>query len=139
MFQDGLSSGEDLELSLRISYNWPKIGFVKEPAAVYYWKRPGSLAARSMAQRMKIMFGIYDKHLEMSAHYDSYDDFVILLVRMMKSYLYKLYFEKHYEGIVEIISRYGQFLPFRWRWGIKFLHALWPPQAPYASKVSKLC
>ncbi|MCF7957214.1 MAG: glycosyltransferase [Phycisphaerae bacterium] len=137
MFREDVSYGEDLDLCLNISYHWPEIGFVRQPVAIYHWQRPGSLTFGRLENRIDGLIKVYDVHLELAKKYGVVDDLIVLICGMVKNCLLIMYQGDQNVGVGRLLAQYGRFLPFRWRWGIRFLKTFWPAHMPYAPKISR--
>ncbi len=120
MFEEGLSSAEELDLWLRVAYRWPQIGYVNRPLVTYVWNRPGSLAARPSLYRLGIVCGVLDKHLELSRRYDKYDEVKTLVARMIRDRLYDMYRQGQYSELKQLMARYGDILPARLKAKMRF-------------------
>jgi len=138
LFQVGLTSGEDLDMWLRIAYRWPGIGFVNRPLAVYNWKRPDSLAERPLMDRLHIVCNMLDHQLKLASQHGKLRDLKHLIKKMLNHYLYQLYRHHATQDIRQLHASYSRLFSFRQKVAIRLLTTILSPSVPYAGKISRI-
>ncbi len=109
MFQDGLAFAEDIEMWFRIAMQYPKVGYVVEPLAVYYLDRAGSLVNFTQTRRkMEIVCDIIEQSLKLARKYKRNDKFLpcvrYYLRGQIRSYLFEY---RMADSVKEILKRFG--------------------------------
>ena len=136
-FQEGLTSGEDLDLWLRIAYRYPKIGYVNRPLALYSWKRPGSLAERPITERLNIVFNMLDRQIELASQNGQRQNLKKLINKMLNQHLYYLYHHNTSQDIRQLVAAYSRLFSFRQKAAIRIITTILTPSVPYAAKLTR--
>jgi glycosyltransferase involved in cell wall biosynthesis len=137
MFCEELTSGEDLDMALRISYHQAQIGYVNRPLAVYNWKRPDSLAVRPIQQRLDIVCEVYDNHLKLAAEHNRLDEFRTYVAWVIRRHVFSMYWNRQYDDLHNLIRRYEYLVPFRYKVVARLLTTLPMPRRGIMYKIAR--
>ncbi len=114
MFTEGQPMANDLDMWWRIAYRWPKIGYNREPLAVYHRH-----VAESITKKHKspdILSDLIAKHLEISRSLGAFDRLKPCAVHMIRYWNYVYLFDERKFYIRKILKRFKSILPFSYRW-----------------------
>ena len=121
-FRKNMTYVEDINLNLRISYRWPKVGYVNRPLAIYHNSVPGSFTREmSDQEKWKWDFELYDRHLQLSAQHGQEPLLKNFILPKLSRILMSLYLENQFDTLHDVIRRYRKILSFRCRSVLRLL------------------
>ncbi len=110
-FQHGLTYSEDIDMWMRMAMTFPKIGFVKEPIAVYYLDRPGSLMHDTPKQeQIDTNLKLIDDLLKLAQNAGSLELFKPCATFMLKRWIRGMLFYNSGNNIRNILEKYSDLL-----------------------------
>jgi glycosyltransferase involved in cell wall biosynthesis len=115
VFNESKTIAEDTDLWWRIAYQYPQIGYLVEPLAVYYIQRPGSLSGQSSDNSSKEVLELLDRHQILSAKYGHENDFKLLAGSIITASIRSLLFKNQPEQIRSLVSKYKNTLSTRFK------------------------
>lgn len=119
MFRPGQLLANDIDLWFRIAYQWPRIGFISRPLAIYHMTVPQSITKKyQKQQRLRELVG---RHLKLSADYGRREAFEHCAGHMVTGWIRGLIFENRPEDIGVLTEEFGELLGRRFRMLIRFL------------------
>jgi len=123
LFRRELPFAEDTDLWFRIAMQWPKIGFVPQPVAVYHLQRPGSLMDfTQFAKRLEVICDIVERSLTLAEVYNRMDKFApcggFLLRRTIRSSLFE---HASAELVQDMLKRFDHLFSTGYKTFIKIL------------------
>lgn len=123
LFRQGLPFAEDTDLWFRMAMQWPQIGFVPEPVAVYHLQRPGSLMDFTQsAKRLEVICDVLERSTALAKEHNRMDKFApcagFLLRRIIRSSLFEYRMAKL---VKDMVRRFDSFLSPGYRKRILFL------------------
>ena len=122
LFRGELPFAEDTDLWFRIAMQWPRIGFVPQPVAVYHLQRPGSLMDfTKSAKRLEVICDVIERSVVLAKEHERMDMFApcasFLLRRVIRSSL----FEHTSAAVVrDILKRFDDLFTIRYKTFIRF-------------------
>ena len=119
MFRADQPIANDLDMWFRIAYQWPKIGFISKPIAIYHMTIPGSISQKN--KRWKILRELVERHLELAAEHDRLEAFEFHAARMVKSWIRSMIFENRPEEVNQLINRFGGLLTKHFKMFVRIL------------------
>lgn len=129
----GQHRGADTDMWLRIAYDYPKVGYVAEPLAIYH--RGIATSMSSLHRNLSIISAQLEKHLKLSTEKGAYDDFVPCASSMLGNRIRENFSAGQADGILEIIERYDELLSFRFKMEMR-LRIKHPKVAPAALAIT---
>ena len=111
LFREGQTSGGDMDMWWRLAFRWPRIGYAKEPLAIYYlgvqgsalavfndWQQYSDMVVRNLNEAMKLR---------------KLKEFKPAAVFAIRRWIRGMLFRGEKTGIRELIDRFPQmFSPF---------------------------
>lgn len=132
-FVEGQHRSEDTDLWLRISYQWPNIGYVAQPLAIYH--RGVGASMTSTHRDFDIISTMLDKHLKLSAEKGLGDVFLPCAKSMLSRWIRDMYSTGNTEGLLETIERFDWLLTWRFKKEMR-LRVKHPRIAPVAVAIT---
>ena len=114
LFNIGQAIGEDLDMWWRITYRWPKIGYISRPLAVYHMCVTGSLM-RKHKQNSMIICDLIDRHLKLSAERNQLDQFKPAALHLLKWWMRNSLFDNRVYDLGKMVARFDKLLPSRFK------------------------
>lgn len=121
LFNEKQAFAEDLELWWRIAFEFPEIGYVRTPGAVYHLQRPGTLTEEFKKNKLKVLVDLVEKNLKVAEQKNMRDMFAPLAGRLVSSWIRGMLFEDRPEEIRELLTRFDTFLSIRFKWVVRIL------------------
>ena len=91
MFEPGMKRAQDTDLWFRIAYQFPQVGYIAEPLAIYHQDTPGS--SIKVNDRADFAIALIDRHMELSSRHGRQDAFrwcaIVKLQMQLRHYLKK--------------------------------------------------
>ncbi len=123
MFNPDLPLAQDIDLWFRIAYEFPKVGFIAEPLAVYNYETPESNTKRFTDTSH--ICNIIDRHIELSAEKNRFAEFERCIFPMVHHWVLILSKQQRYDDLRQLINKYRRYLPVRY-YLRKSIRALFP-------------
>lgn len=108
MFRVGQMVAEDTDLFWRISYRWPKVGYLPEPLSVYYSHRPGGITQQYKGS--DIRFHLIKEHIQMAADHGKSVEFRPVAAKVMGGWFRAATKDDRIFGLRPLIREYHQWL-----------------------------
>jgi len=124
-FPEGQVVSEDTDMWWRIAYQWPRIGYVPEPLAVYHQMSKGSKTNASKAQVLQIHIELLEKHLRLARENNQQFEFEKLAGQLVANWIRSLLFDNNPRGINELLQRFGYLVRPSFRALVRVL-SVWP-------------
>jgi glycosyltransferase involved in cell wall biosynthesis len=123
LFRQELPFAEDTDMWFRMAMQWPQIGFVPQPVAVYHLHRPGSLMDFTQStKRLEVICDIVERSLALAKEHNRMDKFApcagFLLRRIIRSSLFEY---RMAELVKDMVRRFDTFLSPGYKKRILFL------------------
>jgi len=118
MFEPGMKRAQDNDLWYRIAYQYPMVGYLAQPLAVYHMDTPDS--STKINDEADFMTGLIDRHLELSAEYGRKEAFEPCVTHMLGVWVRQLFEEKRFGDVKLLLDRFGKFLSERFKREIRF-------------------
>jgi glycosyltransferase involved in cell wall biosynthesis len=147
LFDVNQRRAQDTDMWFRIAYQWPEVGYVSEPLAIYHRQVPESITKTYVES--KIIGDLVERHLRLSLEYGKVDEFRPCGIRMLQTWMRELILEGHTEEIekrkaeiLELAERFDDLLSWRFKSEMR-LRAKYPRLGPWCIYIvwalKKLC
>ncbi len=113
LFQAGLFKVEDNDMWYRLSYHWPRVGYIREPLSIYHVCIPTSVT-RTYNQTYH-MCRLVNRNLKISARHNCYEKFLPVATMTLEIWMREILAENRMGEIRYLLSRFGDLLPIRFR------------------------
>jgi len=127
LFQYKKKIGADVDLWWRIAYQYPRIGYVVNPIAIYYLDIPTSISQSSWS--FDDFSDLLDRHLKLSAEAGKQKDFLPLARNMMERWMRAAWFTGNITGVRDMLTYYKPYL--HWWFAVIMRLMLYFPSASY--------
>lgn len=117
-FEPGMKRAQDNDLWYRIAYQYPKIGYLRQPLAVYHLDTPAS--STKINDRVDFMAQLVNRHLELSAQYDRQQAFTPCVTHMLGVWIRQLLRQKRYDDAKILSSQFRKYLSPRFQREVSF-------------------
>jgi len=111
MFEPGMKRAQDSDLWYRIAYQYPKVGYLPEPLAVYHLDTQGS--STKVNDDVDFMIKMVNRHLKLSKKYDRADAFRPCITKMLQVWIQQLEKQHRRKEAVLLLKTYKTYLPPR--------------------------
>lgn len=105
LFDTTLPAGEDLDLWFRMSYLYPRFGFLFEPLAVYYVSTSRSLTKQNYPVDFFMRF--IHRHLDLSARYSRRKAFEPVAAKMIRLWIRGMFFDAQGDDIRLLVHEFS--------------------------------
>jgi len=106
-FPEGQVVSEDTDMWWRIAYQWPRIGYVPEPLAVYHQRTKRNITQSFKQQVLRIHIDLLEKHLGLARENNQQLEFKKLAGQLVTYWIRSLLFDNNQQGINELLQRFG--------------------------------
>ena len=113
LYVPGQHRGADTDMWLRIAYQWPEVGYVREPVAVYHSGIAESMT--SSYRNFDIITEMVDKHLKLSAENRCREDFLPCAGHMLRVWIRDMLSTGDTEGLLKTVEHFDEILPKRFK------------------------
>ena len=120
-FDENQKFAEDHDMWWRITYRWPKVGYVTEPLAIYHMVRPGTLTDNYKHSQMVILCDLLERHLKLAAQNNQSVEFDLIAGKMIRNWMRYLIFINKPDQIREMLKRFDRLLPTGFKWLMRIL------------------
>lgn len=113
LFRVGLLKAEDIDMWLRIAYQWPRFGYTSKPLAVYHMDIPTSISQKHAKAAMG--FDFVDRHIALAEEHGVLDRFAKCAGTLVRRRIRTLFFGGRGQQVKKIILKYKAYLPAYYR------------------------
>lgn len=110
MFLEGQRWAQDADLTFRLAYRWPRVGYIPMPLSVHYFQRPGGITERNWGL-MKQRCDFLERHLELSAKHGRLEKYRPCAEMLLKRWVREIRTIGKFAEVDEISSAVGSLLP----------------------------
>lgn len=118
MFEVGMKRAQDNDLWFRIGYQYPQVGYLPQPLAIYHLDTPGS--STKINDQVDFMISLVQRHEELSKKYERYPEFRPCLTLMLQVWIRKLLDQHRGKDALILLNRFSGYLSHRFRREIRF-------------------
>jgi glycosyltransferase involved in cell wall biosynthesis len=118
LFEVGMKRAQDNDLWFRIGYQFPRVGYLGQPLAIYHQDTPGSSTRVNV--HYEFMIQLVGRHLELSAQYGRREAFLPCIRHMLEIWIRELSRDGHSREAQDLMSRFGAYLSPRFCKEIQF-------------------
>jgi glycosyltransferase involved in cell wall biosynthesis len=118
LFEVGMKRAQDNDLWFRIGYQFPRVGYLGQPLAIYHQDTPGS--STKVNVQYEFMIGLVERHLKLSAQYGRYEAFLPCIRHMLEVWIRELIKNGHGRPAQDLMIRFKTYLPPRFCREIQF-------------------
>jgi len=140
MFKAGLLKVEDSDMWYRLSYRWPRVGYLSDPLSLYHVCIPNCVT-RTYNQTVH-MCRLVDRNLKLSERYGRLGAFAPVASVVLQTWMRQILQESRLAEIRSLHGRYGFLLPIRFRaemwlrttmpeWGSRIVDFVWGLKKKY--------
>jgi glycosyltransferase involved in cell wall biosynthesis len=122
LFEAGMKRAQDNDLWFRIAYQFPRVGYVGQPLAIYHLDTPGS--STKVNVHYEFMIRLIERHLQLSVQYKRRDAFLLCARRMLEVWIRELIRDGHGREAQDLMNHFRQFLSVRFCREIQFCLAV---------------
>lgn len=140
LFEAGMKRGQDNDLWYRIAYQYPQVGYLRQPLAVYHLDNP--VRSTKINDKIDFMINLIDRHTELSKKYNRYEPFYLCIRHMLQVWIRQLTAQRRYADVQILLDRFSDYLPARFIREMSFrllLPALTNPIADAWMKIKRSC
>jgi len=118
LFEAGMKRAQDNDLWFRIAYQFPRVGYVGQPLAIYHLDTPGS--STKVNVHYEFMIRLIERHLQLSVQYKRRDAFLLCARRMLEVWIRELIQTGQKKQAEALLERFGDYVCSRFRREIRF-------------------
>jgi len=111
LFEPGMKRGQDNDLWYRIAYQYPQVGYLSQPLAVYHLDNP--VSSTQINDKIDFMLSLIGRHEELSRRFNRYEAFRPCITHMLQVWLRQLTAQKRFADTRILLDRFGSYLPER--------------------------
>ncbi len=108
LFEVGMKRGQDNDLWFRIGYQYPRVGYIGRPLAIYHLDTPGS--STKVNVQYEFMIRLVERHLELSAKHGRHEAFLPCIRHMLEVWIRELIQDGHGVQARDLMSRFRTYL-----------------------------
>ncbi len=116
LFIPGQRWGEDADLTLRIGYRYPKVGYLTRPLSINHFGRPDSLTARNQTE-LPMRCDFIRRHLDLSRQAGRQEAFRPCALRLLRRWIFEIGKDPSV-NLTLFLDRLPDVLPANLRWRI---------------------
>ena len=109
-FNEQQAFAEDHEMWWRIAFQYPSIGYVAEPIAVYHLQRPGTLTEEFKEKRISWLIELVEKNFSRAADSNMQESFTRFVGFFVTSWVRGLLFENNPVLVGDLLNRFGKYM-----------------------------
>ena len=118
LFVPGMKRAQDTDLWFRIAYQFPKVGCIPRPLAVYHLDTPGS--STKINDEIDFMVRLIDRHMVLSKQFSRQEAFVPCVVVMLQTWIRGFLDQSRRSDARQLLNRFSTYLPGRFRREVRF-------------------
>ncbi len=128
MFEPGMKRAQDNDLWYRIAYQYPRIGYIPKPLAIYHLDTTGSSTKTN--DSIEFMMDLVHRHENLSKQYGRYEVFCPCLTLMLQVWIRQLEKQRRYKDAAQVLINFKTYLSKRFRNEMRF-RLFSPPITPW--------
>lgn len=136
LFEPGMKRAQDNDLWFRIAYQYPKIGYLSQPLAIYHLDTPNS--STKISDNVDFMINLVHRHETLSQTYNRRDAFRPCITHMLQIWIRQLMSQKRCTDADALLSRFSGCLSRRFQREMRFRLFCPPLMNPLADAVIRL-
>ncbi len=113
LFVPGMKRAQDNDMWFRIAYQYPQIGYIPQPIAVYHLDTVGS--STKVNTHYSFMKELVDRHLALSVQYGRQEAFIPCVRMMLQTWIRELAGQHSHTEAKDLLNRYRMYLSGRFR------------------------
>ena len=117
-FEPGMKRAQDNDLWYRIAYQYPKVGYLSEPLAVYHLDTPGS--STKINDSVAFMIDLVRRHEKLSKQAGRYEAFRPCIRNMVQTWVRERVCSKRYEDVKILLNQFGDYMPPHFKREMRF-------------------
>lgn len=122
LFVPGMKRAQDNDLWFRIAYQYPRIGYVGRPLAIYHLDTPASSTKINVHYEFMIQF--IERHLQLSTQSGRREAFMPCIRAMLEAWIRELCQDGHRREVQDLMNRFGEYVLPCFRREIRFRLAI---------------
>ncbi|MHC4882565.1 MAG: glycosyltransferase family 2 protein [Planctomycetota bacterium] len=111
LFEPGMKRAQDNDLWYRIAYQYPKVGYLSEPLAIYHLDTPGS--STKINDSADFMIDLVRRHEELSIKYNRDEAFRPCVTHMLQNWIRQLERQHRRNDACLLLKEFNDYLPVR--------------------------
>lgn len=124
LFEPGMKRGQDNDLWFRIAYQYPQVGYLPAPLAVYHQDTPGS--STKINDSVEFMTALVQRHETLSRRHHRYDAFRPCIEQMLEVWITQCFHHHRFRDAQTLADTLNDYLKKRFKREIRF-RLLYPP------------
>ena len=113
MFTPGMKRAQDTDLWFRVAYQYPKVGYISVPLAIYHMDTPYS--SMKINDKVDFVVELISRHLELSKELGRQEAFAACAAMKLQTYI-RQYLKESRRGDARVLLRqFKEYLPIRFR------------------------
>ncbi len=121
MFDEKYVLAEDTDMFWRITYRWPKVGFVAEALSIYHMARPGAASQAPRSSSITALSQFLQKHRKLAAEHNQSEQFDLLAGRLVTSWIRSLLFQNDPHLTKELMTIFNDVLSTHFKAFVRLL------------------
>jgi glycosyltransferase involved in cell wall biosynthesis len=122
LFEPGMKRAQDNDLWYRIAYQYPEVGYLPEPLAIYHLDTPGS--STKINDDVDFMTGLIQRHEELSKQFNRYEAFRPCITQMVQIWIRQLEKQGRRQDSVLLLKTFKMYLTRRFCREMRFRFAV---------------
>lgn len=118
MFEPGMKRAQDNDLWFRIAYQYPEIGYVTHPLAVYHMDTPCS--STKINDQVDFMLHLIERQLKISAEFGRQEALIPCITNMVTSRIRQFITQKRYADAKKLLDIFNEYTHPRFHREISF-------------------
>jgi glycosyltransferase involved in cell wall biosynthesis len=118
LFVPGMKRAQDVDVWYRIAYQYPQVGYLAEPLAVYHMDTLAS--STKVNDQVNDLIGFLDRHVRLAQQHDRYASFFPCMVLKVQDRIRQYLRQKRYADIRILLHEYEQHLDKRFLNEVRF-------------------
>lgn len=115
----GQRKANDIDLWWRIAYQYPRLGYVAEPLAIYHLAIAESISKATVGSDH--YHDLISRHLALAEQYHRQDSFRPLAAHLLRDWMRSMLFTAQAEDIRRLLDEFGILFPLWYRGGMRLL------------------
>ena len=122
LFEPGMKRAQDNDMWYRIAYQYPQVGYLPEPLAIYHLDTPGS--STKINDSVDFMTGLVQRHVELSRQSNRYEALRPCITQMVQLWIRQVEKQGRREDAVLLLKQFRTYLSKRFCREIRFRLAI---------------
>ena len=121
-FEPGMKRAQDSDLWYRIAYQYPKVGYLPEPLAIYHLDTQGS--STKINDDVDCMANLVCRHEKLSRKYNRREAFVPCIRHMLQTRIRRFEKQHRRKDVARLMKQFNSYLPKRFCREMRFRLAI---------------